>query len=219
MRELPPDDQLFSLATIDILDHPEMVGGIGEVRRYRRGLPIPLKETQIFLVTQGVVQINTFYPSGDEALLALVSPGLPFGLPMTQVDPYNAIALTDTSLLMLTIGQLQENPALAAIVHRQTRHRLRQAEAVLAMLGYRRVEDRLRQFLILLAGEVGQTTPDGIRLSVRLTHQLIANATGTTRVTITRILGQLQREGWLCFDRQHHIILMRSRVGVQRQCC
>jgi hypothetical protein len=38
-------------------------------------------------------------------------------------------------------------------------------------------------------------------------------------VTITRILGQLQREGWLCFDRQHHIILMRSRVGVQRQCC
>jgi CRP-like cAMP-binding protein len=219
MRPLPPDDQLYSLSTIDILDHPEIIGGVGEMRRYRRGSPIPLKETQIFLVTQGVVQINTFYPSGDEALLGLVSPGLPFGLPMTQVDPYNAIALSDVSLLMLTIGQLQENPALAAIVQRQTRYRLRQAEAVLAMLGYRRVEDRLRQFLILLAGEVGQTTPDGIRLSVRLTHQLIANATGTTRVTITRIFGQLQREGWLCFDRQHHIILMRSRVGVQRECC
>jgi CRP-like cAMP-binding protein len=90
-------------------------------------------------------------------------------------------------------------------------HRLQQTESLLAIKGYRRVEDRLRQFLLLLADAVGVPTTAGTRFNVRFTHQVLANATGTTRVTITRLLGQLKREGWLTFDPEHHIILLQAQ--------
>ncbi len=179
-------------------------------KRFRRGTTIPLQTDQVWIVRQGLVQIGSLYPNGEESLLGILSATMPFGLPLTQVDPYTAIALTDVVLIMQTVSQLQQSPALSHLVNQCATYRLRQAEAILAMLGYRRIEDRLRQFLILLAGEIGETTPKGIRLSVRLTHQIIANATGTTRVTATRLLGILRQEGWLHFDGDHHIVLTRA---------
>jgi CRP-like cAMP-binding protein len=179
-------------------------------KTYKRGSRIPLATDSIWIVRQGLVQLGSLYPNGEESLLGIVSPTMPFGLPLTKVDPYNAIALTDVVLIKQSMSQIQQSPALAQLVNQQSTYRLRQTEAILAMLGYRRIEDRLRQFLILLAGEIGETTPTGIRLSVRLTHQIIANATGTTRVTTTRLLGVLKQEGWLSLDHNHHIILTRS---------
>lgn len=179
-------------------------------KRFRRGATIPIQTDQIWIVRQGLVQLGSLYPSGEESILGILSPTMPFGLPLTQVDPYNAIALTDVVLIVQSVRQLQQSPALSYFVQQCGLKRLRQSEAILAMLGYRRIEDRLRQFLILLAGEIGETTPKGIRLSVRLTHQIIANATGTTRVTATRLLGVLRQEGWLHVDSDHHLILTRA---------
>jgi CRP-like cAMP-binding protein len=179
-------------------------------KRFRRGTTIPLQPDQVWIVRQGLVQIGSLYPNGEESLLGILSATMPFGLPLTQVDPYTAIALTDVVLIIQSVSQLQQSPALSHFINQCATDRLRQAEAILAMLGYRRIEDRLRQFLILLAGEIGETTPRGIRLSVRLTHQIIANATGTTRVTATRLLGVLRQEGWLHFDGNHHIVLTRA---------
>jgi CRP-like cAMP-binding protein len=42
---------------------------------------------------------------------------------------------------------------------------------------------------------------------VRLTHQMLANAIGTTRVTITRLLGDLQSQGRISFDSDRHLVI------------
>jgi CRP-like cAMP-binding protein len=183
---------------------------IPRAKTFRRGEMIPLSPDRIWFVDQGIVQISTLYPSGDESLIAFAFAGMPFGTAMTQVDPYHAMALTNAALVSLSIVQIQQHLPLQDWIGQQVQRRLRQSEALIAMLGYRRVEDRLRQLLILLAGEIGETTTDGIKIAVRLTHQLIANTIGSTRVTTTRLLGELQREGWLTINRQHHIILRRS---------
>jgi CRP-like cAMP-binding protein len=202
-------DRASASPSTDLLQHLSLVDHGAQLKTFRRGQTIPLNPDRIWIVRQGMVHLDTLYPSGDEALIGFAFEGMPFGASMTKVDPYTAVALTDVLLLGLTIEQIQRHPALSEMMCQQSQHRLRQTEALLSMLGYRRIEDRLRQFLILLAGEIGETTGVGIKIGVRLTHQLIANATGTTRVTITRILGELQREGWLVFDKQHHIILSR----------
>ncbi|MEN9221521.1 MAG: Crp/Fnr family transcriptional regulator, partial [Thermostichus sp. BF3_bins_97] len=84
---------------------------------------------------------------------------------------------------------------------------LRQTEALLALAGRRRVEDRLRQLLSLLAGELGSPTAAGIRINVRLTHQDLANAIGTTRVTITRLLNRFRQQGWITLDKHRHLVI------------
>jgi CRP-like cAMP-binding protein len=132
---------------------------------------------------------------------------MPIGLPMTLIHPYQASAMTDVDLLCLTLAEIDQSPSLAREIFHQLSRRLRQSEAMLAMVGCRRVEERLRQMLLLLQMEIGQPVAGGTRLSVRLTHQHLASAIGTTRVTVTRLLGQMREAGHLRLDEQRHIIL------------
>ena len=174
---------------------------------YRSGQAIRMLPDEILVVCRGVVQLGTLYDSGDEALLGLACPSMPFGLPLSFIRPYQAMALTDVDLMRLRVVEIEQSPMLAQGIFRHLARRLQQTEAVLAMVGYRRVEERLRHLLTLLKQEVGQPNPNGTRLSVRLTHQQLANAIGTTRVTVTRLLSQLQEEGWLIIDSTRHIVL------------
>ncbi len=171
------------------------------------GQAIPMKAQEIWIVCRGVVQLTTLYPSGDEALLGLACPSMPFGLPLTLIYPYQAYALSDADLMSFTVTEIEQSPTLMREIFHHLGRRMRQTEAMLAMAGCRRVEDRLRQLLLLLQMEIGQPVPEGTRLSVRLTHQHLASAIGTTRVTVTRLLGQLREEGRLIIDESRHIIL------------
>ncbi len=177
------------------------------LQSYKSGQPIRMLQEEILVVCRGVVQIGTLYDSGDEALLGLASPSMPFGLPLSFIRPYQAAALTDVDLMRLSMAEVEQSPELTQSLFRQLTRRLQQTEAILAMVGYRRVEDRLRHLLLLLKEEIGLPVASGTRLSVRLTHQQLANTIGTTRVTVTRLLSQLQEEGWLVVDGTRHIVL------------
>jgi CRP-like cAMP-binding protein len=85
--------------------------------------------------------------------------------------------------------------------------RYRQSEAMLGLLGLRRIEDRVRGFLELLANDYGQPCDQGLRLNIKLTHQELASALSTTRVTVTRVLGSLKDEGWLQLDGQRRLVI------------
>lgn len=178
------------------------------LQAFRAGQTIPLNPQDIWIVCRGVVQLSTLYQNGDEALLGLACSSMPFGLPLSLIYPYQAIALSDVNLMCLTVTEVQQSAALSQEIFQHLTRRLRQAEAMLAMAGCRRVEDRLRQLLLLLQMEIGQPTPEGTRLSVRLTHQHLASAIGTTRVTVTRLLGKLKDEKWLKLDRDRHIVVL-----------
>ncbi len=177
--------------------------------RVPAGQVIPQPQDEVWIVCRGVVTLSTTYESGDEALLGLVGPGMPFGRDLSLVDPYYAAALTPVDLMRLKWVEIEQSPSLARELMRAVSHRLRQSEALLALAGQRRVEDRLREFLGLLGQEFGLSTPQGTRLGVRLTHQHLANALGTTRVTVTRLLGQFRQEGWLSVDAERHLLLHR----------
>jgi CRP-like cAMP-binding protein len=175
---------------------------------FRAGQSISMNPNEVWVVYRGVVQLSTLYPSGDEALLGLAGAAMPFGLPLTLIHPYQASALSDVDLLCLTLQEIEQSDTLSREIFQHLIRRLRQTEAMLAMVGYRRVEDRLRQLLNLLQMEIGQPVVNGTRLSVRLTHQHLASAIGTTRVTVTRLLGQLREEGGLMIDGQRHIVIL-----------
>jgi CRP-like cAMP-binding protein len=183
---------------------------------YRSGQTIRMLPDEIFVVCRGVVQLGTLYDTGDEALLGLACPSMPFGLPLALIRPYQAMALTDVDLMRVKMIEIQQSPVLVQGLFRHLTRRLQQTEAILAMVGYRRVEERLRHLLLLLVQEVGQSSPEGMRLSVRLTHQQLANAIGTTRVTVTRLLSQLQEANWLIVGSDRHIILPNDSMQLNR---
>jgi CRP-like cAMP-binding protein len=162
---------------------------------FRRKGTIPMTPEDIWIVYRGVVQLRTFYANGEETILGLAYSSMPFGLPLSQLEAYEAIALSDVMLLRLHHQELEHCPKLAQGMLREMNRRLQQSEALLAVVGVHPVKDRLRALVLLLHQELGQVTPNGVRLSVKLTHQQLADMIGTTRVTVTRLLSELKREG------------------------
>ena len=176
---------------------------------YDKAELIPLAQEGIWQVYRGVVQLSQFASSGDEILLGWVYPENFFGLWLTanQLENYQARALSDVYLRWYPLTEIESSPTLSQLVLSQVIYRMRQAEALLAIAGLRRVDERLQELLKLLAQEMGQSTSGGVRLNVRLTHQMLANAIGTTRVTITRLLGDFQAQGQVRFDSDRHLII------------
>jgi CRP-like cAMP-binding protein len=179
-------------------DHP--------LRFYSKGEVIPCVQG-IWQVYKGVVQLSTLYPNGEEGLLGWVGPSMCFGSTLTCLQTYQAKALSDVYVMGFSIAQIEASPQLAQQLVPQLSRRLRQMEALLAIVGLRRVEDRLHQLLGLLKQELGMPVAEGTRLTIRLTHQDLAGAIGTSRVTVTRLLGQLKKQGIITFDSKRHLII------------
>jgi CRP-like cAMP-binding protein len=175
---------------------------------------IPMKTEDIFIVYRGLVKLNTLSPCGDEQTIGLAHPSMPFGLPLTKLNLYEAVALTDVLLVRIDQNQIDKSPMLIQSLLREITRRLQQTEALLAIAGERLIEDRLRLLLQFLGEEIGQEMEQGVRLSVRLTQEQIASLAVTTRVTVTRTFIQFRKEGWLEVDANRHLVI-RNSSGLQ----
>ena len=49
--------------------------------------------------------------------------------------------------------------------------------------------------ILMLSYDNGKKTPEGMVLNIKLTHQNIADMTGLTRETVTRVLDRWQKSG------------------------
>ncbi|MFN9622930.1 MAG: Crp/Fnr family transcriptional regulator [Cyanobacteriota bacterium] len=171
------------------------------------GSTIPLLQRHLWLVVRGMVKLGCVTVEGDELLLGLAGPNEIFGESLIGPEAYEVKTLSECDLLCINCNELERYPCLAPMLIEAISHRQRQSQMLLSLMGLRRVEDRVKGFLELLALDYGVPCQDGLRLTPKLTHNEIASAIGTTRVTVTRIIGQLKEVGWLSLDSQRSIIL------------
>ena len=174
---------------------------------YAKGEEIPLVSQGVWQVCQGLVQLNTICQNGEEVWLGWAEPLTFFGQWFSLLRSYQAIALCDVQLTWFSLAEINASPRLSQLVLPQLVRRIQQTEALLAISGQRRVEDRLQHLLMLMKQQIGQPVAGGTRIQMRITHQNLANAIGTTRVTVTRLLSKLKTEGLITIDRDRHIIL------------
>ena len=190
-------------------------GFLGDLENsYRRrsihfdsGVKVPLLPDHIWIVVRGIVKLSCLNEQGDDVLLAIAGPNEPFGKPLTHLDLFESTTLDHCDLLGLSIQDVNTTPHLSNNLMKAMMHRTRQSEALIALLGLRGVENRVKSFLELMAEDYGQPCDQGLKLNLRLTHQEIASAVSTTRVTITKVLGQLKESGWLQYDSKQKIIV------------
>ncbi|MBE9011282.1 PAS domain-containing protein [Pseudanabaenaceae cyanobacterium LEGE 13415] len=186
------------------------------IDRYHRGELLPIEPQSLNLVIDGVVKLTTLSQRGEEILVGLATEEQVFGASLTKLSTYQAIAVTDVKLATIPASKMTESAELSRTLLPRLMQRFQQTERFLAVQGHLRTCDRFEQLLQVLKEEIGEPTTisedssatiTGTRLKVKLTHQDFASACCTTRVTITRLLGQLQQAGKVCFDAQNHLVL------------
>ncbi len=177
------------------------------LHQYQKGDEISVLDSGIWQVYRGVVQLSRVQPDGTEIISGWVTANGIFGNIVDNSVLYRVVALGDVYAKRYSSLDAARYPSLARQFLAQFSDRLVKSQQLLAIIAIRRVEERLIQLLLMLRQEIGQTVTDGVRLPVRFTHQHLAEAIHTTRVTITRILGDLQNQGLIYFDDERHIVI------------
>ncbi|MBD2461309.1 PAS domain S-box protein [Oscillatoria sp. FACHB-1407] len=213
IRDITNRKQLISINNYNHNKHQSNTDYIQTIQKnrfvhtYNRRELIALEPEKIWLVVQGLVKLTTPIDANSDIVTGLVGPGMVFGAYLTSLSLYQAIALSDVQLVAISLEEIANSPQLAQLFFVINARRLRQTEALLAIAGERHIKDRLYRLLELLKKEMSEPTPEGTRLSVRLTHEDLANACGSTRATITRLMGELQQQEKLTVDGKGHIYL------------
>ena len=126
----------------------------------------------------------------------------------TVVDDVEALAVPIAALRDRLAGDAALRASMAAAIWRQ--HRV--AEQRLAGLLLHGVEARLGAFLLDAVSRWGEAHAEGQALSAPFTHAEIALLIGSTRETVTLVLGKLKREGLVGFDRRRIILRDPARL-------
>lgn len=88
-------------------------------------------------------------------------------------------------------------PEVTAELTRRVMVRSRRLASMLAIAQHHRLEDRLRLLFWELADRYGRVGPDGVRLDMGLTHELISHLVGAHRPSVSAALARLERGGYI----------------------
>jgi CRP-like cAMP-binding protein len=158
----------------------------------------------MFIIQKGRVKVVLFGDNGREVILSMLRPGDFFG-EMSLLDGQprsaNVIAIEKAQVLVLAredfVAHLRENPETGLKILAEMCLRLRRADEVIGNLALLDVYGRVARVLIDLAQREGESSDEGVVIRVRPTQQELAAMIGTSRETVSRVLSEFQRRGFL----------------------
>jgi len=205
---------------------PEQIARIesrSQAKKFPRGslvyLPSDAGES-VLLLTSGRVKIYHITGEGKQLLLALIDPGELFGelaiLDGGQREEF-AETMEATTLLRIPadeIRRLMESHTQVSLgVTRIMGLKRQRVERRLKSLLFRSNRERLVHLLMELADKYGKRTRQGVELGIKLSHQDLASIIGSTRETVTVVLGELQGEGSLIIKRRQIILTQMEQLA------
>jgi CRP/FNR family cyclic AMP-dependent transcriptional regulator len=197
-------NQIPLLKILSAQDRQQVLGEMTETRYgkgqyiFREGDP-----TEYFhIVKEGSVKCVKSSLDGKECTLKVLMPGDLFCCDASAFDgashPGTAQPMGDVSVLRMKkenyFKMLRANPDAAMEVIRYLGNRLNEAQEKAKVLALDSADQRLASLLVSLAERSGVQDSNGIRLSVRLTRQDMANMVGVTTETAIRIMARFKRD-------------------------
>lgn len=154
------------------------------------GKMVPRQTDHLWYIDKGLVRTLTWNEDGDLVTLGLWGAGDCVGRLLSEITPFQMECLSSVELKPLPLSGLDD---LGVVM----RSHLRYMEELFSIISYKRAPQRLLRFLDWLGDRFGRQVDQGRILDLGLTHQLLAEITGITRVTATRLLNEFEREGKL----------------------
>lgn len=163
------------------------------------------EEARLFyILVQGRLKVTQVTADGQQIIVRVVNPGDLFGfaLALGRHDyPGTPLALVDSSVLAWPMDLMTEfmarHPTLAVKTMQMIGSRLDAAHSRIREISTQEVEQRVAHAVIRLVKEAGVKDDTGIRIDFPVSRQDIAELTGTTLHTVSRIISQWQGKGWV----------------------
>jgi CRP-like cAMP-binding protein len=173
---------------------------VSRVSFFNQGEVIPQKSDRLWLLKKGVVKTLTWNEAGKTIVLGYWGKGELIGSLLSKVDPYEAQCLS----LVEAISIPWKN---CHYLFKEISYCVRQTDELLRIIRTEKMYHRLAQLLIWLGQKFGSQVSLGILINLRLTHQELADILGSTRVTVTRLLNQLEQKEIIIRPQRFSIII------------
>jgi CRP-like cAMP-binding protein len=162
----------------------------------------------------GRVKIVQTRPDGVQHVLRFIGPGEMYGTVAAMMGkpfPADAVAVTDSVEVFWTVETLRDLmgriPEIAQQSIKSAGERLMELQSRLGELTAERVEQRVARALVRLVRQAGRRTDEGVEIDFPLTRQDLANMSGSTLFTVSRILSGWEEEGIVAGQRRKIVVL------------
>lgn len=175
----------------------------------------------IFVICRGRTRI--FRKTGKERIFTIAYRGVGELVGETilipgQIYHDTAVATDQVEIIRIPYSVLdnliKSNPSFANRLLHLVIARCIETEQRLERLFAKTIESRIAEFLLSAADQYGIPESRGTMIGAKYTHQEIADYVGSTRETVTLVLGQLRRRGLILAD--HRQIVLRNEKGLTK---
>lgn len=173
--------------------------------------------TSSFILLQGKVKLFQITPSGQQVILGYLVPGRTYGIisALKKVTyPVSAQAVGDSIALSFShqvINQLMEKfPRIALNALKIMAAQIRDFQNTVRDLSTQRVEQRVARAVLKLLDQSGIKQKKGILIDLPLSRQDLAEMTGTTLFTVSRILKEWENRDIIHSQRQKIFVVNQT---------
>ena len=166
---------------------------------------LPLRQNSLWKLEGGAVRTLTWLEDGTPVILGLWGPGDVVGTVLVNISPYQIECLTQVKAIPLTLNENHHQTGIL-LSH------IQQLEELTVIRSYKRVECKIVNLLSWLGRKFGREVATGKLIDLYLTHQDMAELLGSTRVTITRTLSQLEQQGLIERFGRQQILLRKAAI-------
>jgi CRP-like cAMP-binding protein len=166
-----------------------------------------------FLLLSGHVRVVRTSPEGHKVIARYINEGELFGIAVAMNrNTYPASAITAVDCVALTWpngawAPLRERyPAFGANAYRTIGERLQDSQDRVMEMSSEQVEQRVAGAILRLARQSGRATGAGIEIDFPITRQDIAEMTGTTLHTVSRLVSAWEDAGYVKGGRQKVVV-------------
>jgi CRP/FNR family transcriptional regulator, nitrogen oxide reductase regulator len=181
----------------------------------RRGTYVELKQgavlfhqgdsaTRSFLVLKGRLKLAKLHEQGKEFLIRYIGPGELASMIAILEDreyPVTATAVNATRVVgwdrETMKGLMLEYPQLSSTMLHYALERLEELQSRYLELHAEQVEQRIARSLLRIMKQSGRKSGDEIVIDFPISRRELADYTGTTLYTVSRILSAWEKKGWV----------------------
>lgn len=164
---------------------------------------------EFFLLLNGRLRVQQTSPDGQQIVVRHINPGDLFGIAraVRRTDyPGTAVAVVESLALVWPDSQwdafIARNPAFAVGAMQTVGARLQEANTRIRELSTEAVERRIAHAILRLVNQAGRKTAVGIEIDFPVTREDIAEMSGTTLHTVSRVMSGWQQKGLVTLGRK-----------------
>jgi CRP-like cAMP-binding protein len=166
-----------------------------------------------YFVLKGRLKLSKLHEEGKEAIIRYINPGditaatavfrgKNYPVTAVAVGPAEVIGWDQETMLKL----MAAHPPLAINMLRVVVERLHDIQSRYLELRAERVEQRIARTILRIMKESGRKTNEGILIDFRISRQDLADYTGTTLYTVSRIISNWGKKGWISSSRERIVV-------------